>query len=287
VLDTTHPEVLAWIEEVARTLRHEWGYRILKLDFLYNAALPGRRFDSDATLATSLRLGLEAVRLGAGDDAFLLGCGCPLGPAVGIVDGMRIGADVAPYWDLAAQRIASVDEAGATTRVAIRNTLTRAFMHQRLWANDPDCVMVRTDRTRLTDAEVRSLAAAVALTDGMVVSSDRLETVPTDRLSLFSTVHRLTGGSPRVVDLLQRPMPEVVVSTRSRDILVGVFNFSDRPEQRVLDVDALGLPARALDVSEVAEVLVGGAVALQRGRADLGVLAAHDARILRFPTATH
>ena len=54
--------------------------------------------DPARTRAERLRLGLEAIRAGAGDDAFLLGCGCPLGPAIGVVDGMRIGPDVAPWW---------------------------------------------------------------------------------------------------------------------------------------------------------------------------------------------
>lgn len=285
VLDTTNPEALAHLEEVARTIRHDWGYRILKLDFLYCAALEGVRHDGDATLATTLRLGLEAIRRGAGEDAFLLGCGCPLGPAVGIVDGMRIGSDVAPYWDLRAQRLASRDEAGATTRVAIRNTLTRAFMHQRLWSNDPDCVMVRTDRTRLTDAEVRSLAVAVGLTDGMIVSSDRMETVPKDRLGLFDKVHELAGGSPRAVDLLDRSMPEVLMSEQMDCVLVGVFNFSDRPEQRVLDLTTLRASAGIDDLSDVEsveEVLFGESLSVRSGKIDFGVLAPHDVRVIRL-----
>ena len=49
----------------------------------------------------SVRAGFEAVRRGAGDDTFLLGCGAPLGPTIGVVDGMRIGPDVAPWWGAA------------------------------------------------------------------------------------------------------------------------------------------------------------------------------------------
>ncbi len=41
--------------------------------------LPGVRADRGATRAQALRRGLEAIREGAGPDAFLLGCGCPLG----------------------------------------------------------------------------------------------------------------------------------------------------------------------------------------------------------------
>ena len=84
--------MLAWLAELAQTAVQQWGYRVLKLDFLYAAALPGVRHDAGATRAQALRRGLQAIRDGAGD-AFLLGCGCPFGPAVGLVDGMRIGLD--------------------------------------------------------------------------------------------------------------------------------------------------------------------------------------------------
>ena len=47
-----------------------------------------------------MRAGYDAIRRGAGDDAFILGCGAPLGTCIGVVDGMRIGPDVAPSWDV-------------------------------------------------------------------------------------------------------------------------------------------------------------------------------------------
>ena len=57
----------------------------------------------------------------AGDDAFLLGCGCPLGPAVGVVDAMRIGADVTPYWSNIIDSTVGRGLHGLATRNAVRN----------------------------------------------------------------------------------------------------------------------------------------------------------------------
>ena len=45
-LDTTHPAAMAWLEDVLHTACDEWGFDYLKLDFLYAAAMRGRRFDS-------------------------------------------------------------------------------------------------------------------------------------------------------------------------------------------------------------------------------------------------
>ena len=98
-LDLTHPEALAYAAEVVHTAVHKWGYPFLKLDYLYVGALPGRHHDPTRTRAQILRAGLQAVRAAAGEASFLLGCGCPLGPAIGLVDAMRVGADTSPTWD--------------------------------------------------------------------------------------------------------------------------------------------------------------------------------------------
>ena len=50
---------------------------------------------------------------------------------------MRIGPDVAPFWTNWLSRGPLRDRHGVATKHAMRNTLTRAFMHRRLWLNDP------------------------------------------------------------------------------------------------------------------------------------------------------
>jgi alpha-galactosidase len=72
-LDTTHPDAAAWLHTVFRTLRREWGYDAFKVDFLFAAALPGRRHDPRATRAQAVRRGLAIIRDAIGDGAFLLG----------------------------------------------------------------------------------------------------------------------------------------------------------------------------------------------------------------------
>ena len=99
-----------------------------------------------------MRAGYDAIRRGAGDDTFILGCGAPLGPVVGVVDGMRIGPDVGPpLGDRPARRppLPGYRETPARRPGAPGGRpLARAFLHRRLWLNDPDCLMLRTDRDR-------------------------------------------------------------------------------------------------------------------------------------------
>jgi len=99
-LDTTNPEVLDHLEGLAADLV-AMGYGYLKLDFTFAPSFDGTWHDPSATPARRVRAGFEAIRRGAGDDAFILGCGVPLAPVVGLVDANRIGPDVAPRWALA------------------------------------------------------------------------------------------------------------------------------------------------------------------------------------------
>jgi alpha-galactosidase len=189
VLDTTNPEVLAHLEAVARALV-DAGFTYLKLDFTYAPGLTGQYADTAQTPSQRVRAGFEAIRRGAGDDTFLLGCGAPLGPAIGVVDGMRIGPDVAPWWELpdGHPRPPGYKATSPSTANALRATEARQFMHRRLWLNDPDCVMLRTSHTELTPDEVRRWALAVGDSGGMVLVSDDLSLLDHDARMLLDDV---------------------------------------------------------------------------------------------------
>ena len=158
----------------------------MKLDFLYAAAAPGRRNDPNLTRGETLRHGLEAIRAGAGDDAFILGCGCPIGQAVGVVDGMRIGPDVSPFWGSTASGAGD-----PSTVYALDAIIARSFMHRRLWLNDPDCLMLRARETRLTADERAALAATIVASGGMLLISDDMSLLDADAGKLFRAVAKI------------------------------------------------------------------------------------------------
>jgi alpha-galactosidase len=191
-LDTTNPEVLAHLEHVARSLV-DAGYRYLKLDFTYAPAIPGVYSDSSWTGAQRVRAGMEAIRRGAGDDVFVLGCGLPLAQGIGVVDGMRIGPDVARFWDPPESVWTGAAYKGVepSTSNALRNTVQRDFMHRRLWLNDPDCIMLRTSATKLTPAQVEQWALAVGASGGMALVSDDLSLLDSSSRALLDRVLEL------------------------------------------------------------------------------------------------
>lgn len=243
-LDTTHPGVLAWLEETFRRMRRDWGVTFFKIDFLFAAARPGRRYDSTATRAQALRRGVEAIRRAIGDDAFLLGCGAPLGPCIGLVDGMRIGPDVDPNW----HPIFRSDLSAPSAENSLRNSIARAPFHNRLWANDPDCLLVRQRGPDLDLVlnEMRSLTAIIALLGGLTLNSDHLAFIRPGRLKYLRQALPPTGIAARPLDLFGHELPRLLLLPVERPWgrwwVAGVINWEDHTVETTVSLSDLGLP---------------------------------------------
>lgn len=243
-LDCTHPDVLAWLRETFGRMQTEWGIEFFKIDFIFAAARPGRRYDPTATRAQALRRGVEAIREAIGGESFLLGCGAPLMVCVGLVDGMRVGPDVDPNW----HPIWSHDLSMPSTENALRNSLARAPFHGRLWANDPDCLLVRQRGADmdLVLNEVRTLSALVALLGGMTLDSDHLTAIRPGRLKYLRQALPPTGVSARPLDLFENEMPRLLVLPVVRDWgrwwVAGVTNWGGHTTETTVHLADLGLP---------------------------------------------
>lgn len=124
-LDTTHPEVVAWLAQTIKRAR-EWGYEYLKLDFLSAGALPGKR-RVDLPRETAYRKALETIREAAGD-AYLLLCGTPILPSLGMCDAIRIGADGGHWWDSHFYSTVLYNQTSPGLRNAIRTSVNRLWL---------------------------------------------------------------------------------------------------------------------------------------------------------------
>jgi alpha-galactosidase len=216
-LDTTHPEVQRHLEQVGRTLV-EMGFGYLKLDFTFAPSFDGRWADAHRTPAERVRAGFDAIRRGTGGDAFILGCGVPLANVVGLVDGCRIGPDVAPVWalDRSAEMVPGYLAVQPATAHAYRNTVVRSFMHRRLWLNDPDCIMLRDVATDLSPEAAHTWARVVGLSGGMALVSDDLSLLDARARSILEETVSLGrasddaargGPPPAALDLMDAPVP--------------------------------------------------------------------------------
>lgn len=166
-LDTTHPEALAWLATLMRTVR-AWGYDYLKLDFLYAGALPGRRH-TPVPRETAFRQGLQVIRQALGD-AYLLTCGTPILPSLGLCDGMRIGPDVAEHWNSYRDDTLMANFTIPGGRNALRTSLHRLWLRP-LVHTDPDVVYFRSALNGLTDKQ-KALLQNLAHICGFKATSD-------------------------------------------------------------------------------------------------------------------
>jgi alpha-galactosidase len=277
-LDPTHPAALGWLAEVIGRLR-EQGFDWFKLDFLYAAALAGERHQRMPG-AAAYRRGLGALREAAGD-ALLVGCGAPLGPSVGLVDAMRVGPDVAPYWSERPfdRLIASLTAPSA--RASLRNVLARAALHQRLWLNDPDCVLLREVDTKLDETEVEAVVATAAVSGGLALASDDWTRVGPARRELFRRMLPPAGRIPHVDDSGGEIPHGLSVSFPDGSVLVLRVNLEDRSRSFDLEPESLGLegPVRAYDVLRDRDL--GNAA----GRRLCIDVPPHGARLLRLTPA--
>lgn len=181
-LDTTHPGAREHLRTVFITFA-AWGIDFHKIDFTYAAALPGVRHE-DVTPIEAYRMGLLLIREAIGD-AYLLGCGAPLLPSIGLVDAMRISPDIAATWASYNGDASMPGQFGATL-----NGVARAFQHGRFWVNDPDCIVARAGIERRED-----WARHVSRFGGLRGSSDGLDEL--DDWGLETTRRLLSEPVPR------------------------------------------------------------------------------------------
>ncbi|AIY88863.1 MULTISPECIES: alpha-galactosidase [unclassified Thermotoga] len=205
-LDLSNEKVLGWLFDLFSSLR-KMGYRYFKIDFLFAGAIPGERKEN-ITPVQAFRRGLEVIRKAVGDDSFILGCGSPLLPAVGYVDGMRIGPDTTPFWG------DHIEDNGApAARWALRNAITRYFMHDRLWLNDPDCLILREEKTELTPQERELYSYTCGVLDNMIIESDDLSLVKEHGRKVLRETLDLLGGKPRVLNIMTEDLKYEIVSS--------------------------------------------------------------------------
>ena len=166
-LDTTHPAVLDWLDALMKKVRN-WGYEYIKLDFLYAGGLPGKRH-LYMPRECAYRTGLKRIREALGE-AYLLTCGAPVLPSLGLCDGLRIGPDVASSWATSRDDDLLRNHAIPGGRNALRTTINRLWL-QPLVHTDPDVVYFRSQANSLTP-EQKSLLQDLALIADFKGTSD-------------------------------------------------------------------------------------------------------------------
>jgi len=266
-LDMTYGPARAHVADVVNRITHDWGFQYIKIDGLWTGTATQQRYinagytndnigdavfhDPNVPNIAAYRSGLKLVRDVAGTNVFILGCCIPqnmrsYGPAMGMVDAMRIGPDNKADWDAMLR--------GPTFGSR------HYFLNGRVWYNDPDPIYVR-DSVPLNEA--RALCSWVTISGAMNTSSEWYPGLSPERLELLRetmpgrellTDRRWLPARP--VDLFENDPPQVWLLTEFRlpmitgnagktanviRNVVGLFNWGDSDKEFDYPLGKIGL----------------------------------------------
>ncbi len=159
-LDSSHPEVLEWLDKTIHKIVG-WGYSYIKLDFLYAAAIPGKR-KHDVPRESAYREAMQVIHNAAGKDTYLLACGAPILPILGICNGVRVGPDVAPFWISKPLSVWVNNPNHPGTQNGIRTSFHRLWLKDLIHV-DPDVVYFRSRHNQMTSEQTLLLQDFVRL----------------------------------------------------------------------------------------------------------------------------
>jgi alpha-galactosidase len=221
-LDLENPEVIAYLTHVFDTVLKDWGYDLVKLDFLYAACM-----GDHPTKSRGQRMG-EAMRFlrQIVGDKLILGCGVPLGSAFGRVDYCRIGPDVGLDWT-GPWFHRYIHRERVSTQTAIRNALGRSPLNQRAFLNDPDVFLLRDEGVQLSMAQRELLTRVNALTGSLLFTSDDVSAYDDAKRALFRLA---TACEPTTIDSVDDQNGVFIVNfTRQGQRLTAWINATDQP----------------------------------------------------------
>ncbi|MDD5447934.1 MAG: alpha-galactosidase [Actinomycetota bacterium] len=245
-LDPSHPQVIDWLKDIFSTLRG-YGFRFFKLDFLASAALDAEMHNKSLTRAEALRRALAAIRAAVGEDSYIMCAGGPVLLGTGIFDSQRISPDTESIWMYPWQPLIR-DMGTAGARNALLSSLARCFLSRRAFVGDPDCILLRTEKTHLSEAERETLSSFAGVLGGSIIFSDDLELWSEKEATAAAKLVPPTGGKPICPDLLLRKKPRLMLASLSDPSssyqLLMVINWERGTKNIGVSISELGIEPR-------------------------------------------
>ncbi|MDE5670036.1 MAG: alpha-galactosidase [Eubacterium sp.] len=177
-IDFYNKEAAEYIKGVFDTILNEWGYDMVKLDFLYAACVVPIHNKSRGQIMCEA---MEFIRKCVGDK-LVLACGVPLMPCFGLVDFCRIGADVALEWKYDYNRIRE----DISIPNAVNCTVFSRHLNGRAFLNDPDVFILRDENINLTFSQKKLLAEINRICGSLLFVSDNVSCYNDKQKQLFS-----------------------------------------------------------------------------------------------------
>ncbi|MBR1639644.1 MAG: alpha-galactosidase [Treponema sp.] len=172
--DLSQDDVLDWIFSCISKAINEWGFRYLKLDFLYAGMLYGKFANGEAAYkwySRAIKLLTSIRRSPDGKPVFYLGCGVPFELSFKYFPLSRIGCDTLEHWENKLLKFINWNGRNSAY-LNIKDTLGHAMWNQVIFANDPDVLFIRNKNCSLTEKQKLLIAYVDIMFGSQLMYSD-------------------------------------------------------------------------------------------------------------------
>ena len=182
-IDFYNQDAAKYIRKVFDTILNDWGYDMVKLDFLYAACIVPMHNKSRGQIMCEA---MDFIRDCVGDK-LILGCGVPLMPSFGKVDFCRVGADVALEWKYNPYGIRE----DVSTPNTINCSIFRRGLNGRAFMNDPDVFLLRDNNIKMSFEQRKLVAEINSVFGSLLFVSDNVSQYSREQLEVFlDTIHK-------------------------------------------------------------------------------------------------
>ena len=173
-LDLSRDDVLEYLDGLMDKIINVWGFRYIKLDFLFAGMIYGAYKNGGAGYEwydKAIKLITKRKQNNKGEGVAYLGCGCPLEASYTALPLSRIGPDTKEAWDFdILAKLRWHGRPGALPNM--QSTLGHAFWDQSVFINDPDVIFLRYANITLTDTEKELVALVNFMFASQLMHSD-------------------------------------------------------------------------------------------------------------------
>ena len=220
---------------VFHTMMELWNFDLVKIDFLFAASIapPGNK-----TPGQVMNEAMTFIRRQVGAKK-IIGCGVPLGAAIGKVDYCRIGTDIHLSWENRLLNFLRFKER-VSCHSAMQSVFSRWFMDSRAFGNDPDVVLLREEGNKLTAHQKKSILIANALLGSLVFTSDNPDQWNKEQKEDFKLIKSLQAANIIIVRQFNTDQYEIQYTLEGKQHS-ALFNLSKKKTTLNLEEESISL----------------------------------------------
>lgn len=197
-LDLSRDDVIEHLLSILDTIINKWGFRYIKLDFLYAGMLWGNYAQKTASYkiySRAIKTLTSISKTKDGKPVAYLGCGASFELSFSSLPLSRIGCDTFEKWKNSLLRILNWNGRNEAY-MNVKDTLGHALWNNTIFMNDPDVIFIRNENCSLTENQKYLIAGVNEIFGSQLMYSDdpgkagKKEEMITQKIIDFSKTYR-------------------------------------------------------------------------------------------------